>query len=118
MSNKSRSVNAEARRQAKRRSKTVTWVVGLLVAGAAVYGLSQFSPIGFDEDDIKVVNFSSLSDKQKRVALTAANTARCTCGCGLNLAQCVSTDLTCPIREPNIEKIKGMVREAQTGPES
>ena len=118
MSTKNRSANAEARRKAKRRSKAVTWAAALIVIGAAAYGLSQFSPIGFDEDDIKVVNFSSLSDKQKRVALTAANTARCTCGCGLNLAQCVSTDLTCPIREPNIEKIKGMVREAQSGPET
>ena len=118
MSTKSRSVNADARRRAKSRSKAITWTAVLLVGGAVVYGLSQFSPIGFDEDDIKVVNFSSLSDKQKRVALTAANTARCTCGCGLNLAQCVSTDLTCPVREPNIEKIKGMVREAQTSPES
>jgi hypothetical protein len=118
MSNKSRSVNADARRKAKRRSKTVTWIAVLLVGAAAVYGLSQFSPIGFDEDDIKAVNFSSLSDKQKRVALTDANTARCTCGCGMNLAQCVSTDMTCPVRDANIEKIKGMVREAQTGPES
>lgn len=118
MSNKTRSVNAEARRKAKRRSKALTWSAGLLAVGAVAYGLSQFSPIGFDEDDIKAVNFSLLSDKQKRVALTAANTARCTCGCGMNLAQCVSTDMTCPVRDSNIEKIKGMVREAQTGPES
>ena len=45
-------------------------------------------------------------------ALTAANTARCTCGCGMTLAQCVSTDMTCPLRESNIQSIRAMVRAA------
>ena len=33
-------------------------------------------------------------------------------GCGLGLAECVSTDKTCPIRESNIERIRTMVRNA------
>ena len=90
------------------------WVVIAAVLAAAVYGLSQMSSVAFDEDDIRVVNFQGLSSRQKQVALEAANNARCTCGCGLGLAQCVSTDPNCPIRESNIDRIKGMVREAMT----
>jgi hypothetical protein len=30
----------------------------------------------------------------------------------MNLAQCVATDMTCPVRERNIEAIRTMVREA------
>ncbi|MEQ1910525.1 MAG: hypothetical protein ABMA15_17025 [Vicinamibacterales bacterium] len=88
------------------------WVVVAALAGAAGYGISQMSGVAFDEDDIKVVNFQGLNSKQKDQALEAANTARCTCGCGLGLAQCVSTDPNCPIRESNIDRIKGMVRQA------
>lgn len=118
MKAKNRSTNAQSRRQAKQRNRAVTWGAVIVVGGLIVYGLSQVSPIAWDEDDIRVVNFSSLNDKQKRSALTAANTARCSCGCGMNLAQCVATDMTCPIRESNIETIKGMVRTAQAEPES
>ncbi len=95
-----------------RRSRVVTWAVVLVVSGLVVYGVSQMSHIAYDEDDIKVVNFSGLESARKNEVLEAANRARCTCGCGLGLAQCVSTDLTCPIRDSNIELIKGMVRQA------
>lgn len=118
MKSKNRAVNAQGRRQAKQRSRMITWAIVAVVGGLLVYAISQVSPIAWDEDDIRVVNFSSLSDKQKRSALTAANTARCSCGCGMNLAQCVATDMTCPIRDNNIETIKGMVRTAQAQPES
>jgi hypothetical protein len=74
--------------------------------------------IAYDEDDIVAVSFSGLSDGQKRDALEAANAARCTCGCGMTLAQCVSTDMTCPIRDSNIEKIKTMVRTAMANGET
>jgi hypothetical protein len=101
----------------KKRSRGyLGWLVVAVVVGAAGYGLSQMSSVAFDEDDIKVVNFQGLSNRQKQEALEAANEARCTCGCSLGLAQCVSTDLTCPIRESNVERIKGMVRTALTSP--
>ena len=77
------------------------------------FGRKDGTYIAFDENDIAVVNFSGLSDDQKQKALEAANAARCTCGCGLGLAQCVSTDPNCPIRDGNIDRIRGMVREAQ-----
>jgi len=95
-------------------SGLIKWVIILAVVGAAGYGISQMSSVAFDEDDIKVVNFQSLNSSQKQKALETANSARCTCGCGLGLAQCVSTDPNCPIRESNIERIKGMVRDAMS----
>jgi hypothetical protein len=30
----------------------------------------------------------------------------------MNLAQCVATDMTCPVRERNVESIRALVREA------
>src|SRR5207249_2435541 len=100
-------------RKAARRSRLVTWIAAAGMAGLAIYGLSQMSSIAYTERDLGVVDFSSLDAKQTKAALEAANRARCTCGCGLTLAQCVATDSTCPIREGNIDRIKVMVEEAR-----
>ena len=102
------------RRKPSALAATLKWLVILAVAGLIVYGLSRFSGVPWDEEDIRVVDFSSLSPGAKRTALRRANSARCTCGCGMNMAQCVATDMTCPIREKNIEAIRTMVREAAT----
>jgi hypothetical protein len=104
----------EAQRRGRRPSAlatTLKWTVILALAAVIVYGLSQFSGVAWDEEDIRVVDFSSLSPGAKRTALRRANSARCTCGCGMNMAQCVATDSTCPIREKNIDAIRTMVRE-------
>jgi len=89
------------------------WTIAAAAIGLAAYGVSQMSGVAFTEQDIKVVDFSNLSAKAKRTALEAANQARCPCGCGLTLAQCVATDSTCPIREQNIDRIKKIVRDAE-----
>ena len=94
------------------RSALVKWLVAAAVIGAVGYGLSQMSNIAYGDAEIKVIDFSGLDATQKRSALEAANTARCTCGCGMTLAQCVATDSTCPIRETNVEKIKNLVNDA------
>jgi hypothetical protein len=99
-------------RKAIGRSKLLKWVVVAGVLGLAGYGVSQMSNVAYGEAEIKVVDFSGLDAKQKRSALEAANAARCTCGCGMTLAQCVATDSTCPVREGNVDKIKGMVDQA------
>jgi hypothetical protein len=103
-----------AQKKKSRGSGILTWVAIAAVVGGIGYGISQMSSVAFDEDDIRVVNFQGLTAKQKQQALEAANAARCSCGCGLGLAQCVSTDPNCPIRETNIERIKGMVRDAMS----
>src|SRR5262249_25227218 len=102
-----------ARKPARRkRPEWMTWVLALAVIGAVGYGLSEVSGVAYNERAIRVVAFSALNGSQKHAALVAANSARCTCGCGMSLAQCVATDSTCPIREPNIERIRTMVRDA------
>jgi hypothetical protein len=105
---------AGVRRAAARRSRVVKWIVGLSLVALAGYGLSQMSNIAYDDADIAVVDFTDLSARQKRTALEAANGARCTCGCGMTVAQCVSTDSTCPLRDTNITRIKGMVADARS----
>jgi hypothetical protein len=92
--------------------KAIKWTVGLALVAGVVYFVSQNAGVAFDERAIGVVNFSDLSPAGRKKALRAANDARCSCGCGLGLAECVSTDKTCPIREGNIERIRTMVREA------
>ena len=92
----------------------MTWIVVAGAVALVVYGISQMSSIAYSDKDLGVVDFSNLDSKEKRAALEAANTARCTCGCGMTLAQCVATDSTCPLRVGNIDKIKGMVAQAHT----
>jgi hypothetical protein len=105
----------EAQRRRRKKSplsRVVTWTIAAALAALIFYGLSQTAGVAWDEDDIRVVDFSSLTPAARRSALRRANTTRCTCGCGMNLAQCVATDMTCPVRERNIEAIRTMVREA------
>jgi hypothetical protein len=102
----------QAPRKAARRSRLITWIMVAAVAGLVGYGLSQLSNVAYTDQDIRVVDFSSLDATQRRSALEAANQARCVCGCGMTLAQCVATDSTCPVRESNIDRIKVMVRQA------
>lgn len=105
-----------ARKAARRKTTKVPGFVKfagiVLVVGAIGYFLSETSGVAYGEDDIRVVDFSSLTSSQKRDALRDANRQRCNCGCGMTLAQCVATDSTCPIREPNIQRIKTIVQHA------
>ncbi len=94
------------------RSSLLKWIVVTGVLGGAGYGVSQMSNIAYGEAEIKVIDFSGLDAKQKHHALEAANAARCTCGCGMTLAQCVATDSTCPVRQDNIAQIRRIVDQA------
>ena len=102
------------RRAARRSSKLMTWIVAAGAVALVAYGISQMSSIAYSDKDLGVVDFSNLDSKEKRTALEAANTARCTCGCGMTLAHCVATDSTCPLRVGNIDRIKGLVAQAHT----
>jgi hypothetical protein len=92
--------------------KALKWTAVLAVVGLVGYAASQMDGVAYGERELGVVNFSDLSSTGKRSALKAANLARCTCGCGMTLAQCVATDSTCPVRESNIDRIRTMVKEA------
>ena len=105
--------NKQDRRRTSRLPRPVKWIVTAGAVALVVYGVSQMSGIAYTDRDIVVVDFSMLSPKEKSNALDAANRARCTCTCGMTLAQCVATDSTCPVRHDNIDKIKRMVEEAK-----
>ena len=101
-----------ARNRLLRRLKTFGITLGVLAAiGGLIYTLAG-SSIAYNERDLPDVDFTSLNGEQKRAALIEANADRCTCGCGMALAQCVATDMTCPVRSGNITKIRGMVQKA------
>jgi hypothetical protein len=99
-------------RTARQLKKIAIWVGALSVAAAFIYVLSENAGVPYDERAIAVIDFSSLDSSAKKTALQAANRARCPCTCNMQLAQCVATDSTCPLRTENIEKIKTMVRQA------
>jgi hypothetical protein len=99
-------------RAARKIKKLLTWVGAFALVSGLVYVISENSGVPYDDSDIVVVDFSSLTSGAKKTALQAANRARCTCTCGMTLAQCVATDSTCPVRSDNIEKIKTMVAQA------
>ena len=102
-----------ARQRLIRRLKSAAITLGVLAAiGGVIYGLARSSAIAYNERDLTDIDFTALSADQKRAALVEANADRCTCGCGMALAQCVATDMTCPIRTGNITKIRGMVQKA------
>ena len=118
-----RTISADGQAQAKarhgarnrllRRVKTFAITLGVLaVIGGIIYGSRESPSIAFNERDLPDVDFASLNAEQKRAALVEANADRCTCGCGMALAQCVATDMTCPVRSGNITKIRGMVQKA------
>lgn len=102
-----------ARNRLLRRVKNLAITLAVLAGlGGIIYGLAQSSSIAFNERDLTDIDFTSLNAEQKRAALVEANADRCTCGCGMTLAQCVATDMTCPVRSGNITKIRGMVQKA------
>jgi len=101
------------RRAARRWSRLVTWTVAIAALALVVYGISQMSNVAYGERQLAMIDFSDLSAAQKQAALEEANEARCTCGCGMTMAQCVVTDPNCPQRTDHIDRIRGMVSKAR-----
>ena len=99
-------------RMVRRARAVAVWIVVLGAVGAIFYGLANTSGIAYNERQLTAIDFTSLNNDQKHAALVEANTGRCSCGCGMTLAQCVATDMTCPIRTDNITKIRAMVQKA------
>jgi cytochrome c biogenesis protein CcmG/thiol:disulfide interchange protein DsbE len=56
------------------------------------------------------VDLSTLTPSQKEAALKQLNTDKCTCGCGLTVAQCRINDPTCTVSPPIAKKIVDDVR--------
>jgi hypothetical protein len=92
----------------------VTWTVVIGAAALVVYGISQMSSVAYGEKQLSMIDFSDLTADQKQAALEEANEARCTCGCGMTIAQCVVTDPNCPVRTDHLDRIRAMVSRART----
>lgn len=111
-------------------TKILIWMGGVALAILLGYTVTQMGPgsgpgaslglggmqrTGYYTDrDLLEVDFSALTEEQKQEVLDHANEGRCTCGCGMSLAQCVATDSTCPLRNSNIERIRSLVQQ-ETG---
>ncbi len=111
-------------------TKVLIWIAGVALAVLLGYAVTQMGPgsgsgaslgtgvmqrTGYYTDrDLREVDFSALTGEQKQEVLDQGNEARCTCGCGMSLAQCVATDSTCPLRNSNIERIRSLVQQ-ETG---
>jgi hypothetical protein len=87
------------------------WIAIVALAAVIIYGIASRSGVAYSDADIHGVDFSILNATEKRTALQTANRARCTCGCAMTLAQCVATDMTCPIRTENLGRIRTMVTD-------
>ncbi len=113
-------------------AKILIWIGGVALAVLLGYAVTQMGTgsgtgpsltssrglqrTGYYTDrDLREVDFSALTGEQKQEVLDHANEARCTCGCGLSLAQCVATDSTCPLRNSNIERIRSLVQQESGG---
>jgi len=55
--------------------------------------------------EIPGVSLSKLTAKQKEEALKQLNSEKCTCGCGLTLAQCRINDPSCKVSQPAAQKV-------------
>ncbi|HUI73859.1 MAG TPA: TlpA disulfide reductase family protein [Candidatus Acidoferrum sp.] len=60
------------------------------------------------------VDMSKLSPEQKKAALRRFNSERCTCGCGMTLAQCRINDSDCGVSKALTEKIVSEIRNGNT----
>jgi thiol-disulfide isomerase/thioredoxin len=60
--------------------------------------------------DVPGLSLETLKAEQKTVALERLNDEKCTCGCGLTIAQCRINDPTCTVSLPIAEKIVDEIR--------
>ena len=72
-------------------------------------------PVTTDDDrarwvaDVRGIDISALSPRQRDVFVRFANAERCTCGCGYSLAGCRSYDPTCEISGPILVALRDSV---------
>jgi hypothetical protein len=61
-------------------------------------------------EDISGMDVSGLSAARREIFLRAANSQRCTCGCGYTLAGCRQSDMSCDISGPRLTALLDSVR--------
>ena len=100
-----------------KRRKKFQLSIGLVIL-LAVFGVEKkfqvFSLFGDKLSGIGSTNYASISgldvsalnDKQRNWLMKKTNRVRCICGCGMTLAQCINTDMTCPLRNSNSQRAR------------
>ena len=63
--------------------------------------------------EIPGVSLAGLTPKQREDALKQLNNEKCTCGCGLTLAQCRINDPICKISQPAAQKVVDDIAKAK-----
>jgi len=61
-------------------------------------------------DEVGGVDLATFTPQQREIMVRAANSERCTCGCGFTLAACRAYDLTCPVSLPRVEALADSVK--------
>lgn len=61
-------------------------------------------------EDLSGFDLSGLSAARRDLFLRAANSQRCTCGCGYTLAGCRQSDMSCDISGPRLAALLDSVR--------
>jgi len=79
----------------------------------AFYGGRRSAPEVKSYLSMSGVDFSGLSEAQRAQVMKTANRELCTCGCRMTLAQCINTDLTCPLRSRTFERARQLVAQAK-----
>jgi len=67
----------------------------LLGLAIPVEGRSATHPVITDPADVKEVDFTGLSEAQKKLALKVMNAQMCNCGCDMTVAECRLRDSSC-----------------------
>jgi len=61
-------------------------------------------------DEVRWADVSALTEPQRDLFVRAANSRRCSCGCGFTLATCREYDTTCPVSGPHVDALIDSVR--------
>lgn len=64
------------------------------------------------------ISFRGLTAEQKKLALKRMNTERCTCGCGMTVAECRITDPSCSTSRKLAQQVVDQIRAGSTPPAS
>ena len=91
-------------------AEALKWSAALAV-GAGRYGVSQMGGVAYGERELGVVNFRTCRRAESE-ARSKQPTSRDAVRLRHDLAQCVATDSTCPVRDSSIDRIKTMVKDA------
>ncbi len=95
------------------------WFLGLFIGGLLAYhGYQTYWDLKINKTEWKTgfhADFpglpSDMRGEERDWIINKANDENCSCDCGFTLASCLKSDLTCPIRSQNLDRVKNMIME-------